>query len=260
MIYRSILAEAAGDVALVRLNDEKSLNAASPRMVEELVDALDRATRSKRAVVLTGVGRAFCSGANLGVVPRDKSETYDAGELLESHFNPLMLMIRDLRIPILTAVNGLAVGVGSTIALAGDLIVAAESAYFLQAFRRIGVIPDSGTAYLLTRAVGRARAMEMMMLAEKISAQKALEWGLINRISSAGELERTALTLANELASGPTLTLAEIRKSCWYALDSDFKGQLENDRNVQRSVGHTADHREGVTAFFEKRQPVFTGR
>jgi len=259
MSYVSILAESVGDVAIIRLNDEKSLNAASPQMVEELLDALQESSRVKRAIVLTGVGRAFCSGANLGSFTYEPSESYDAGEALETHFNPLMMMIRDLPVPLITAVNGLAVGVGSTIALAGDLIIAAQDAYFLQAFRRIGVIPDAGTAYVLSRAVGRVRAMEMMMLAEKLPAQRALEWGLINRVVAKGELESASLGLASELASGPTKALAEIRKSCWYALETDFAQALARDRIVQRAMGHTADYFEGIAAFFDKRRAVFTG-
>lgn len=259
MSYVSILAESVGDVAIIRLNDEKSLNAISPQMVEELLDALREASRSKRTIVLTGVGRAFCSGANLGSVTYENSESYDAGVLLESHFNPLMMMIRDLPVPFVTAVNGAAVGVGSTIALAGDLIIAAQEVYFLQAFRRIGVIPDAGTAYLLTRSVGRVRAMEMMMLAEKLPAQRALDWGLINRVVAKGDLETAFIGLASDLAAGPTRALAEIRKSCWHALEADFAQQLARDRIVQRAMGHTADHREGIAAFFDKRPAVFTG-
>ena len=184
---------------------------------------------------------------------------FRSGVLLESHFNPLMLAIRDLPVPFITAVNGPAVGVGSTIALAGDLILAAEDAYFLQAFRRVGVIPDAGTAFLLTRAVGRVRAMEMMMLGEKLPAKQAFEWGLVNRVVPKEELDGAATTLARELAAGPTRALAEIRKSCWHALEANFAEQLARDRIVQRAVGHTADHREGIAAFFDKRPAVFTG-
>src|SRR3984893_17772308 len=137
MSYVSILAESVGDVAIIRLNDQNSLNAISPQMVEELLDAFQQMSRSKRAIVLTGVGRAFCSGANLGSVTYDPSDSYDAGVLLESHYNPLMMMIRDLPVPFVTAVNGPAVGGGSTIALSGDLIIAAQDAYLLQALPRV---------------------------------------------------------------------------------------------------------------------------
>jgi len=128
-----------------------------------------------------------------------------------------------------------------------------------KAFRRLGVIPDAGTAYLLTRAVGRVRAMEMMMLAEKLPAQTALDWGLVNRVVAKEELESASIGLATDLASGPTRALAEIRKSCWHALEADFPAQLARDRIVQRAMGHTADHREGIAAFFDKRPAVFTG-
>ena len=259
MSYVSILAEPVGDVAVIRVNDEKSLNAISPQMVAEVLDALREGSRSKRAIVLTGVGRAFCSGAHLAALPFERSEHYDAGVLLESHFNPLMMAIRDLPVPFITAVNGAAVGVGSTIALAGDLIIAAQDAYFLQAFRRVGVAPDAGTAWLLTRAVGRVRAMEMMLLAEKLPAQRALDWGLINRVVARGELESASIAWASELAAGPTRALAEIRKSCWHALEADFTAALARDRIVQRALGHTDDHREGIAAFFDKRPAVFTG-
>jgi 2-(1,2-epoxy-1,2-dihydrophenyl)acetyl-CoA isomerase len=259
MSYVSIMAESVGEVAIIRLNDEKSLNAASARMVEELLDAFQESARARRAIVLTGVGRAFCSGANLASFAYDPSENYDAGAPLETHFNPLMMMIRDLPVPLITAVNGPAIGVGSTIALAGDLIIAAQDAYFLQAFCRIGVAPDAGTAYVLTRAVGRVRAMEMMMLAEKLPAQRALEWGLINKVVAKEELESASLGLARYLASGPTRALAEIRKSCWHALEADFAQQLARDRVVQRAMGRTADHREGIAAFFDKRPAIFKG-
>lgn len=258
--YELILVESVGDVAVIRLNDEKSLNAVSAQMVEELLDALQQSSRVKRAIVLTGVGRAFCAGANLASFTYEQSESYDAGEPLETHFHPLMMMIRNLPVPLVTAVNGLAIGVGSTIALAGDLIVAAQDAYFLQGFRRVGLIPDSGTAYVLTRAVGRVRAMEMMMLAEKLPAQRALEWGLINRVVAKAELENASLGLASELASGPTRVLAEIRTSCWQALETDFVQALARDRVVQRAMGHTADFHEGIAAFLDKRPAVFTGK
>ena len=259
MGYVSILAESVGDVAVIRLNDEKSLNAISLQMAEELMDALGQLSRSRRTIILTGVGRAFCSGANLGAVVPGSGESYDAGGPLESHFNPLLLQIRDLPVPLITAVNGPAVGVGGAIALAGDLIIAAEEAYFLQAFRRIGVIPDGGTAHLLTRAVGRVRAMELMLLAERLPAQKALDWGLVNRVIPKAQLESAALELARDLAAGPTKALAAIRQNCWHALDADFAQQLARERVVQQAMGQTADHHEGIAAFFAKRPPVFTG-
>lgn len=260
MDYNSIINEVMGDIAVIRLNDEKSLNALSPEMVGELLDALKQASQSKRAILVTGAGRTFCSGANLGSLDYTFDDKYDAGVLLESHFNPLMIAIRDLPIPLVTAVNGHAVGVGSTVALAGDVIVASKHAYFLQAFRHVGVAPDAGTAYLLTRSVGRVRAMEMMLLGEKIYAEQACNWGLINRVVAPEEVESTALAMARALASGPTKALGAIRRSCWHALEADFTDQLTRDRIVQRGLGKAADHQEAIRAFFEKRQAVFTGR
>lgn len=260
MDYRWIITEAVGEIGVIRLNDEKSLNAMSPEMIDELIEALTEAAQSKRAILLSGVGRAFCSGVNLGSLNYTFDSNYDAGVLLETHFNPLMIKIRDLPIPLVTAVNGHAVGVGSTVALAGDFIIASKKAYFLQAFRHVGAAPDAGTAYLLTRSVGRVRAMEMMMLGEKIYAEQAFNWGLINRVVAPEEIEGTALDITRALASGPTKALGEIRRSCWYAMDADFTDQLTKDRVVQRELGKAADHQEAIKAFFEKRPAVFTGK
>jgi len=257
--HLSITTEALDAVFVIRLNDTKALNAISLEMVEALMEALRQASRTKRAIMLTGSGRAFCSGINLRSMNIDFDGDYDGGEALESHINPLMMLIRDLPIPLVTAVNGLAVGIGSTIALAGDYIVAAEQAYFLQAFRQVGIAPDGGTAYVLTKAIGRVRAMEMMLLGEKISAAKALEWGLINRVTAVDDVESVALDIARSLALGPTKALGAIRKSCWQALEAGFTEKLTNERQVQRELGKTADHREAVAAFMEKRPPIFSG-
>jgi 2-(1,2-epoxy-1,2-dihydrophenyl)acetyl-CoA isomerase len=253
-----IICETRGDVAIIRLNDEKTLNAVSAGMVAELRDALDQACAASRAIILTGTGRGFCSGANVGDLDiRDPD--YDAGAVLATHSNPLMLQLKALPVPFITAVNGPAAGIGCALALAGDLVVAAEGSYFLQAFRRIGLVPDGGSAFLLTRAAGRVRAMEMMLLGEKIPAATALEWGLINRVVPAESLADTAFALAGELAAGPTQALAAIRKTCWEALESGFAGQLERERVLQRDAGRTADYREGVAAFLQKRPARFTG-
>jgi 2-(1,2-epoxy-1,2-dihydrophenyl)acetyl-CoA isomerase len=258
MRYSKIICEARGDVAIIRLNDEQTLNAVSAGMVEELRDALDEACRSSGAIILTGRGRAFCSGANLGDFDIN-SPDYDAGAVLATHSNPLMLQLRALPVPLITAVNGPAAGIGCALALAADLIVAADGSYFLQAFRRIGLVPDGGSAFLLTRAVGRMRAMEMMLLGEKIPAAKAFEWGLINRLVPAESLADTSLALACELAAGPRKSLSAIRKMCWDALESGFAAQLERESVLQRDAGRTADYREGVAAFLQKRPARFIG-
>ena len=253
-----------GDVAILTLSDPATMNAAGVDMAEHLTEALksviDGASPA-RAIVLTGEGRGFCSGANLTAVgPRAASgDRPAAGDQLKTVYNPLITLIRDLPIPIVTAVNGAAAGVGCSIALMGDLIVAGESAYFLQAFRRIGLVPDGGSTYLLPRMIGRARAMEMTLLGERLPAAKALEWGLINRCVPDAELMSTALGLAQELARGPK-SLSLIRRAMWASLDADFTDQLDNERLAQNEAGRSADFAEGVQAFLQKRPPAFKGK
>jgi 2-(1,2-epoxy-1,2-dihydrophenyl)acetyl-CoA isomerase len=182
----------------------------------------------------------------------------DVGQRLESHYNPFVTLLRDLPIPFVTAINGAAAGVGCSLALMGDLIVAGESAYFLQAFRRIGLVPDGGSTYLLPRMIGRARAMELMLLGEKLPAAKAFEWGMINRCVPDSELEATAAALALELANGPK-SLSLIRQLVWDGLDAHWLDQLQAEREAQRDAGRTEDFIEGVSAFYQKRPADFKG-
>ena len=256
----SVKYELIGHVAVLRLNEPKTLNAFSEAMADLLANALARAEREARAIVLTGEGRGFSSGVNLitGAASKPAAER-DAGERLERQFNPLMMKLRNLAIPLVTAVNGPAAGVGCSFALAGDLIVAAESAYFLLAFSRIGLVPDGGSAYLLAASAGRVRAMEAMLLAEAISAQQALEWGLINRLVPDGQAVAAAIELASRLASGPTEALGLIRQLAWSALDERFGEQLVLERSAQRVAGKNPDFEEGVAAFREKRAAGFKG-
>jgi len=263
MDYTKIKLSSDGDVAIIAFNDPATMNAAGVDTAEQLTHAFKAVTtgdNAARAIILTGEGRGFCSGANLsgrgggsGEAPRG------AGAALETHYNPLVKMIADLPVPFVTAVNGAAAGVGCSLALLGDIIVAGESAYFLQAFRRIGLIPDGGSTWLLPRMIGRARAMEMTLLGERLPAAKALEWGLINRCVPDAELMPTALSFAHELAKGPA-SLGLIRKAMWAALDSDFSAQLAYEAVTQNKAGATADFAEGVTAFLQKRPAAFKGR
>jgi 2-(1,2-epoxy-1,2-dihydrophenyl)acetyl-CoA isomerase len=250
-----------GGVALITLSDPATLNAISVEMTEEIRALFQRATGEARCVVLTGDGRAFSSGANLagGAPPMDADGQPDLGGRLEATFNPFVTMLRDLPIPYVTAVNGAAAGIGCSFALLGDLIVAGESAYFLEAFRRIGLVPDGSATYHLPRMVGRARAMEMMLLGERIPAKTALEWGLINRCVPDQDLLPTAKALAFDLANGPTKTLAMIRRLAWSSLDNSWPEQLQAERQAQRLAGRTEDFREGVQAFFQKRPANFKG-
>jgi len=260
MTFTTIEAEEVAGVGVIRLNQPETLNAVTGKMLDEVSAAVERFARSSRALLLTANGRAFCSGANLMAMGAAQGEgPLDAGALLESHVNPLMTRLAALPIPWISAVNGAAVGVGCSLALAADLIVAGESAYFLQAFTRIGLVPDGGSTWLLTRAVGRVRAMEMMLLGERIAAGQALDWGLINRVAPDGELQDTALALAKTLAAGPTRALGLVRELAWRAADGAWADALAAERAAQREAGLTQDVREGIGAFLEKRPARFQG-
>jgi 2-(1,2-epoxy-1,2-dihydrophenyl)acetyl-CoA isomerase len=254
MAFNKIRYTLDGKVAIVALADPATLNAASLDLIDELRAAITRASGESRALLLTGEGRGFCSGANLTAgLPEG-----GAGGLLEKYYNPLVLALRDLPIPFLTAINGPAAGFGCALALTGDLIIAAESAYFLQAFSRIGLAPDGGSTYLLPRMIGRARAMEMMMLGEKIPAVQALDWGMINRCVADEALMPTALALARKLAEGPkSLTL--LRKAAWASFDNSLEDQLALECKLQEEAAGTKDFIEGVTAFLQKRPAKFSG-
>jgi 2-(1,2-epoxy-1,2-dihydrophenyl)acetyl-CoA isomerase len=266
MTYEKLKLSSEDGVAVVTLSDPATMNAAGVDMAEQLHDALKQLTAAgsaTRAIVLTGEGRGFCSGANLQSGPAtrtpDGDGRPDAGSALESVYNPLVTFMKEMAVPLVTAVNGPAAGVGCSLALLGDIVVAAESAYFLQAFRRIGLIPDGGSTYMLPRAIGKARAMEMALLGERVPAAKALEWGLINRCVPDAELMPTALAIAGELARGP-FSLGLTRQAIWSSLDSDWAEQLDRERKGQRVAGKTEDFVEGVRAFLEKRPAKFQGR
>lgn len=257
-----------GLIGVITINDPATLNAAGMDVMDGLKTAFEAFAREDsgvRAVVLTGEGRGFCSGANLtagGGAAAGASQApgqNDAGAALESVYNPFITSLRDYPHAIVTAVNGAAAGVGCSLALMGDLIVASEGAYFLQAFRRIGLVPDGGSTYILPRHIGRARAMEMALLGERLPARQALEWGLINRCVPDDQLMPTALELARALATGPK-AIGMIRKLIWDSLDNDFAAQLHEERVVQRDAGRTEDFREGVAAFIQKRPAQFSGR
>jgi 2-(1,2-epoxy-1,2-dihydrophenyl)acetyl-CoA isomerase len=250
-----------GDVAVVRLNNPAALNALSQHTGQELNDALDRAGSEARAVVLGSHGRAFSAGANLTAGDIDISDPdRDIGQFLDTVFNPMIRKLRDLPVPLVTAVRGAAAGVGCSIALMGDAIVAGRGAYFLQAFCNIGLVPDGGAAYLLARTIGRVRAMELMLFGERYPADKAFEAGLVTRLVDDEEVDAVALELARKLAQGPTRVLSMIRQSAWAALDSGLDDQLDRERRLQRDAGRTEDFAEGVSAFVGKRPARFSGR
>ena len=267
MAYSKIKLSFADDLATIALADPSTMNAAGVDMIEELADAFARVAAGEsgaRAVILTGEGRGFCSGANLsggGAAARapEADGRPNAGGALVTHYNPFITLLRDFPMPIVTAVNGAAAGVGCSMALMGDMILAGESAYFLQAFRRIGLVPDGGSTYLLPRMIGRARAMEMTLLGDRIPAAKALDWGLINRVVPDADLLTEAGKIALELAKGPK-SLGLIRKLMWQSLDAEFSAQLAAEAATQNIAGKSDDFVEGVQAFLQKRPAKFTGK
>jgi 2-(1,2-epoxy-1,2-dihydrophenyl)acetyl-CoA isomerase len=259
--YNFIRFDRYGMVAVLSLNRPDKLNALFVGLLEELNAALDQVAASDaRALVITGVGKAFCSGGAL--VGDDGAPDFpeDLGAVLEEHYAPLIERMFALPIPIVTAVNGAAAGAGVSIALSGDIILAAQSAYFLQAFTNIGLVPDAGSSWLLPRSVGRARAMEMMLLAERIPAEQALAWGMINRLYPDDRLVAEALALADRLAKGPTLSLGLLRHLARRSLDSSMTQALAHERDAQRIAGRSEDFKIGVAAFLARQPAVFHGR
>jgi 2-(1,2-epoxy-1,2-dihydrophenyl)acetyl-CoA isomerase len=245
-------------VATITIARPDRLNALSGQTVDELRSAVEESGRSgARCLLLTGEGRGFSSGADLaaGGGPPD-----DVGASLEKHFNPLIEAIFALPIPVVAAVNGPCAGAGCSLALAADIVVAARSAYFLQAFVNIGLIPDAGATWLLPRLAGRARAMEMMMLGERIAADKAAEWGLISRVVEDDALASEAAALAARLAQGPTVALGLIRKLAREAGRLPLSEALAAERVAQREAGETQDFRSAVVAFLQKKAARFEGR
>jgi len=254
--------EIDGSVAILRMNDPDVLNALSADMIKGMTEALDflaAAETPARCLVLTGTGRAFSTGANLQGRGKD-GITRGAGQALETVFHPFIRRLRDLPCPIVTAVNGPAAGAGMSLALMGDLVLCARSAYFLQAFRRIGLVPDCGSTWLLPRLIGRARAIELSLLGERLPVDTALAWGLVNRVFDDEALMGEAQRLAQEVANGPTVALALIRRLYWESPENSYEQQLDLECRMQRMAGASEDFREGVTAFLEKRPAKFIGR
>lgn len=247
-------------VAIVVLDDPAALNAIGPDMLDDLASAIDQAEAGARCMLLAASGRAFSAGGDLSALAASqRSGPIDAGALLESHVNPLLVRLAALSIPWISAVRGAAAGVGCSLALAADLVVASDNAYFLQAFSRVGLAPDGGSTWLLAKAAGRVRAMEMMLLGERIPAAQALDWGLVNRVVDDDALDATALALAQRLAAGPTRALALTRQLAWLAASASWPEALDAERAGQREAGNTQDVAEGVRAFLGKRPPQFVG-
>jgi len=257
LTYEHILLKQERGIATLTLNRPTALNALKLELISEMSHAVDRLRDEKtaRVLLITGAGRAFCSGADLsGGFPTD------AGAPLETHYNPLVERLMALPIPVVSAVNGAAAGAGCSLALAADIVLAARSAYFLQAFVNIGLVPDAGSTWLLPRLVGRARAQAMMMLGERISAEQAEQWGLIYKVVGDEALTQEAEALATKLANGPTRAYAMLRQALRASLECTLTESLRIERFNQLQAGRTEDFVEGASAFLAKRPPAFKGR
>ena len=261
MTYETIRLDIADNIATITLNRPERLNAMAPQMADEISEALD-SLDGARVVLITGEGRAFCSGADLSARGSEAAASTGQGAYaaLTKSYNPLMMKLAKLNVPLITAVNGPAAGIGCSMALASDFAIAGKSAYFLQAFVNIGLVPDGGASWMLTRLVGKARATEMMLLGEKIPAEKAAEWGLIYKYVEDADLMAEAKALAARLAAGPTMALGIMRQNIASALDADYATALLREAEGQRIAGDSKDAREGALSFLQKRKAEFKGQ
>lgn len=261
-MYQKIDLAMADGLATLTLNAPDKLNAVSRKMIAELKECWEglAGDGAVRAVLLTGAGRGFCAGADLADPDRDSSATADSGAALDKFFNPVIRTMRTMPKPIIAAVNGVAAGVGMSFVMASDIAIAAKSSSFLQAFARIGLLPDGGSTWFLPRLVGDARARALAMLAPQISAEQAKQWGLVWDVVEDADLMKSATEVARRLADGPTLSLARIKEAMNRASTSTLAAQLDVERDFQRELGKSADFKEGVAAFLAKRKPVFKGK
>jgi 2-(1,2-epoxy-1,2-dihydrophenyl)acetyl-CoA isomerase len=261
MSYETILFTVDRGVARLTLNRPEKLNSFNTQMHEEVRHALENLNRSDaRVLVLSGAGRGFCAGQDLGdrlVAPG--AQGLDLGESIEKYYKPLVLALHRLPMPVVAAVNGVAAGAGANLALACDLVIAARSASFVQAFSKLGLVPDSGGTWTLPRLIGNARALGLTLLGQKLPAEQAAAWGMIWQCVDDAELSATVDALAQQLAIAPTRGLAATKAAIRGGWQRSLAEQLDIERDAQRELGRSTDYAEGVAAFTEKRAPLFKG-
>ena len=262
MDFNKISLEVSDNIGIMRFNDPTVRNAVSAEMLEgiwECLNEIEKKDSKIKCLLITGEGKGFCAGANLSTgSEKSNSGRQDAGHALETMYHPILRRLKNMNIPIVTAVNGAAAGIGMSFALMGDIVLASKSAFFLQAFRRIGLVPDGGSTWLLPRLIGNARAKELSILGERLPAEKAYDWGLINRLTEDDELLNNSMEICKELANGP-MSLRLIRKAFWESSDNTYEEQLNLERELQFEAGNSEDFKEGVRAFLDKRDAEFKG-
>jgi len=261
MSYQNIIVSLQHGIARITLNRPDKLNSFTTAMHAEVREALAYVKHEgARVLILTGAGRGFCAGQDLNDrATAPTADGIDLGASIESNYKPLVLALRNLPMPVIAAVNGIAAGAGANIALACDLVIAARSASFVQSFSKLGLVPDSGGTWLLPRLVGNARALGLALLGDKLPAEQAAQWGLIWRCVDDAELASTVDSLATQLAAAPTRGLARTKQAIYEGWGRSIEGQLDQERDFQRELGRSHDYAEGVAAFIAKRAPTFTG-
>lgn len=262
MDYRFIRYSADQGVATLTLCRPEVLNSFNRGMAQDVQHALAQVAQDDtvRAILITGDGRGFCAGQDLAEATAGDVGSIDLGDIVKSNYAPMVTAIRQLEKPVVCAVNGVAAGAGANLAFACDIVIASEDAAFIQSFSRIGLVPDTGGTFFLPRLVGMARATAMMFLADKVSARKAQEYGMIHDVVPAPELLEKAVAVARQLAAMPTRALGLAKRALNASWNNDLLSQLVVEEELQRAAGKTEDYAEGVRAFLEKRQPTYAGR
>jgi 2-(1,2-epoxy-1,2-dihydrophenyl)acetyl-CoA isomerase len=262
MTYVTVLLQVKNDIARLTLNRPERLNSFNTQMHEEVRDALSHVEqdRNVRVLVLSGTGRGFCAGQDLSDPAVADGEPLDLGSSIEKYYAPLVLRLHSLKVPVLCAVNGVAAGAGANLALACDIVIAKKSASFIQSFCKLGLLPDTGGTYVLPRLVGTARAMGLALLGEKLSAERAAEWGMIWQCVDDANFDSVIDKTAQQLAEAPTQGLSRTKEAILSSGLHTLEQQLHHERCAMRDLGRTSDYKEGVAAFLEKRAPSFTGK